>query len=212
MAPRGRKRDPDIDAAIRAAAADLLAEVGYANLTMEAVAARAGVSKPTLYLRYPSRAVLVFDAIFGKTKAVEIPDYGDIRAELREMYRWAVDEFAAPEARAAIPGLLAEVGSSAELTRLIRSVALNPEYRRVRATLQRAQSRGEIRQDADLDLVIDAFVGTALARVTLIDHPLDHDYGDRLVDLILDGVSTRPAETDRRERPAADTGSAASHS
>src|SRR3954462_3227974 len=101
MAPRGRRRDPDIDAAIRAAAAALLAEVGYANLTMEAVAARAKVSKPTLYLRYPSRAVLVFDAIFGKTKALEIPDHGNIRTELREMYRWAVDEFAAPEARAA---------------------------------------------------------------------------------------------------------------
>ncbi len=191
MATRGRKRDPQIDAAIRAAAADLLAEVGYGALTMEAVAARARVSKPTLYLRYPSRAVLVFDAIFGKTKALEIPDYGDIRAELRETYRWAVDEFAAPEARAAIPGLLAEIGSAPELRRLIRAVAIESEYDRVRVLLRRAQARGEISVAADLDLAIDAFIGTALARVTVIDHPLDHDFGDRLVDLILNGIAER---------------------
>ena len=191
MATRGRKRDPDIDAAIRAAAAELLAEVGYTALTMEAVAARAGVSKPTLYLRYPSRAVLIFDAIFGKTKALDIPDYGDVRAELRETYRWAVDEFSAPEARAAIPGLLAEIGSAPALAQLMRAVALEPEYARVRDMLLRAQARGELRKDADLDLAIDAFIGTALARVTVVDHALDHDFGDRLVDLILDGIAPR---------------------
>ncbi len=188
MATRGRKRSPEIDAAIRSAAAELLGEVGYTSLTMEAVAARAGVSKPTLYLRYPSRAVLVFDAIFGKTKGLDIPDHGDIRAELRETYRWAVDEFSAPEARAAIPGLLAEVGSAPELARLVRTVAVEPEYGRVRSMLERARARGQIRADADLDLMIDVFIGTALARVTLIDHPLDHDFGDRLVDLLLDGA------------------------
>ncbi|GAA4385893.1 TetR/AcrR family transcriptional regulator [Tsukamurella soli] len=188
MATRGRKRSPEIDAAIRAAAAEVLGEVGYASLTMEAVAARAGVSKATLYLRYPSRAVLVFDAIFGKTKVRDVPDHGDIRAELRETYRWAVDEFSASEARAAIPGLLAEVGSAPELARLVRTVAVEPEYGRVRSMLERARTRGEIRTDADIDLMIDVFIGTALARVTLIDHPLDHDFGDRLVDLILDGA------------------------
>ncbi|OBJ49830.1 TetR/AcrR family transcriptional regulator [Mycobacterium sp. 1423905.2] len=189
MGSRGRTRNPQIDAAIRAAAAELLADVGYANLTMEAVAARAGVSKATLYLRYPSRAVLVFDAIFGKTKSLLIPDYGDIRAELREAYRWAVDEFSAPEARAAIPGLLAEIGSAPELARLVREVAMQSEYERVRSMLERAQGRGQIRADADIALMIDAFIGTALARVTLIDHALDHAFGDRLVDLLLDGAS-----------------------
>jgi AcrR family transcriptional regulator len=188
VSTRGRKRDPAKDAAIRTAACELLVQVGYAHLTMEAVAARAGVSKPTLYLRYPSRAVLVFDAIFGKTRVLDIPDYGDVRAELRETYRWAVDEFAAPEAKAAIPGLLADVGSSQQLARLIRGAALEPEYGRVRAMLQRAQVRGELRDDADIDLVIDAFIGTALARVTLLDHAVDYAYGDRLVDLLLDGV------------------------
>jgi AcrR family transcriptional regulator len=191
MSTRGRKRDPAINAAILTATRELLVEVGYANLSMEAVAARASVTKPTLYLRYPTRAVLVFDAIFGKTKARPIPDTGSIRSDLDEAYRWAVDEFTAPEARAAIPGLLAEVAANAELARLIREAVIGPEYGRVREQLEVAQARGEIRADADLDLVIDAFIGTALARITLLNHPVDYAYGARLVDLLLDGVVLR---------------------
>src|SRR3954470_2564918 len=93
---RGRRRDPRKDEAILVATRELLVEVGYAALSMEAVAARARVSKPTLYLRYPSKAVLVFDAVFGRTKAKEIPDTGSVVDDLREAYGWAVEEFASP--------------------------------------------------------------------------------------------------------------------
>jgi AcrR family transcriptional regulator len=186
---RGRPRNPAIDAAILSATRELLLEVGYAHLAMEAVAARAGISKPTLYLRYPTRAVLVFEAIFGKTKARATPNTGSIRTDLYEAYDWAVEEFSAPEARAAIPGLLAEVAASAELAQQVRTVVIGPEYERVRARIEHAQRRGEIRQHVDLDLVIDAFIGTALARVTLLDHAVDHAYGQRLVDLLLDGIA-----------------------
>ncbi|MDT5012395.1 MAG: hypothetical protein QOH57_4012 [Mycobacterium sp.] len=191
MSTRGRPRNPAIDQAILTATRDLLVAVGYANLTMEAVAARAGVSKPTLYLRYPARAVLVFEAIFGKTKVRAIPDTGSIRADLQEAYTWAVEEFIAPEARAALPGLMAEVSTNPELARLVHTVVIGPEYGRVRGQLEVAQERGEIRADADLDLVIDAFIGTALARATLLDRPLDRAYSKRLVDLLLDGITDR---------------------
>lgn len=191
MSTRGRPRDPAINEAILTATRNLLVEVGYANLSMEAVAARAGVSKPTLYLRYPARAVLVFEAVFGKTKVRAMPDNGSIRADLQEAYDWAVEEFTAPEARAAIPALLAEVSSNPEVAQLIRTVVIGPEYGRVRGQLELAQQRGEICTDADLDLVIDAFIGTALARVTLLDRPLDHAYSGRLVNLLLDGVAAR---------------------
>ncbi len=187
----GRPRDPAVNEAILVAARELLVEVGYANLSMEGVAARARVGKPTLYRRYPTRALLVFDAIFGKTKTRAIPNSGSIRADLQEAYNWAVDEFNAPEARAAIPGLLAEVAASPELGQRVRTVVIGPEYGRVRAELELAQCRGEVRTDADLDLIIDAFIGTALARVILLDHPVDYQYSKRLVDLVLDGSATR---------------------
>ena len=191
MSARGRRRDPAIDAAILAATRELLTEVGYANLSMEAVAARAGVTKPTVYLRYPTRTVLVFEACFGKTKARELPATGSIRTDLYEAYRWAVDEFSAPEARAALPGLLSEVAGNAEVSAMVRGVVIGPEYARVREQLELAQQRGEIRADVDLDLIIDAFIGTAIARSTLLDHPVDHSYGAHLVDLLLDGAGAR---------------------
>ncbi|MGH3714374.1 MAG: TetR/AcrR family transcriptional regulator [Micromonosporaceae bacterium] len=189
---RGRPRDPAINDAILTATRELLLDVGYAGLSMEAVAARARVSKPTLYLRYPTKGVLVFDAVFGKTKTLAMPDTGDLRNDLRVAYEWAVDEFAAPEARAALPGILAEVSASPEMARLLRTLVVEPEYARVHDLLQRAQHRGEIRADADLPLVIDAFIGTALARATILDHPLDHTFATRLVELLVAGLEPRP--------------------
>jgi AcrR family transcriptional regulator len=190
MPTRGRKRDPAIDAAILSATRDLLVQVGYANLSMEAVVARAGITKPTLYLRYPTRVLLVFDAIFGRTKTRAIPATGHIRTDLEEAYKWAVDEFTAPETRAALPGLLAEIAANPHLAQSVREAVIGPEYGRVRDQLELAQARGEIRQDADLDLIIDAFIGTALARITLLDHPVDYAYGARLVGLLLDGAAS----------------------
>ncbi len=189
--PRGRPRDPAIDDAILRAVRGLLVEVGYQQLAMEAVAARAGVGKRTLYLRYPTKASLVFEAVFGKTKQFPDPDTGNLRDDLNEAYSWAVDEFAAPEARAALPGLLAELASNPEIAQYVRSQVIAPEYARVRTALERAQARGEIHPDADLELAIDAFTGTALARATILDHPIDHAYGARLVELIISGLAPR---------------------
>jgi AcrR family transcriptional regulator len=189
---RGRKRDPLKDESILVATRELLREVGYAALSMGAVAARAGVSKPTLYLRYPNKVALVFEAVFGRTKSREIPDSVNVVADLHEAYQWAVEEFASPEARAALPGLLAEIAASPELAATVRRNIVDPEYARVRSVLQRGQERGQLREDVDLELVIDAFTGTALARATLLEHPVDQEYGARLVDLLVQGLRPSP--------------------
>ena len=74
---RGRPRDPGVDVAIRTATVDLLGEIGYARLTMDKVAARAGVSKASLYLRWPNKVALVADALQQRARAVpQVPDTG----------------------------------------------------------------------------------------------------------------------------------------
>jgi AcrR family transcriptional regulator len=191
MTARGRPRSAELDSAILEATRALLLKVGYSRLSMEAIAARAGVGKPTLYRRYPTKAAVVFEAVFGKTKELEDPDTGNVRADLIETYSWAVDEFASPEAQAALPGLMADVTSSPELAQFIRAQVIEPEYGRVRVVFERGQARGEIRDDVDLELVIDVFTGTALARASLLDHELDRDFGVRLVDLVLEGLEPR---------------------
>lgn len=190
--PAGRPRDPAVNDAILTATRELLIEVGYAGVSIEAVAARAEVGKPTVYRRYSNKAALVFEAVFGKTKAKADPDTGSLVSDLREAYRWAVEEFAAPEARAAMPGLIADLAANPRLADLVRTRVIGPEYARVRAGLERARERGEIHPDADLTLAIDAFTGTALARVLILDRPVDHAFGDRLVDLIINGLAPRP--------------------
>ena len=187
----GRPRDPAINDRILSAARAVLVEVGYAALTIEAVSARARVSRPTVYRRYSSKVELIFDAVFGQTKSRDIPKNRELNDDLREAYGWAVDEFASPEARAALPGLLADLAANEQLLRLVRDRVVEPEVSRVRDRLHDAQARGEIRSDADLDLAIDAFIGTALARTTLVDRPVDHAYGDALVDLIMNGLAAR---------------------
>jgi AcrR family transcriptional regulator len=187
--PPGRPRDPGVNEAILSATRALLLDVGYAGLTYESVAARAHVSKPTIYRRYPNKAALVFEAVFGQTKARSVPNTGNLADDLREAYGWAVEEFGSPEAIAALPGLMADLTANPELARFVRTLVIEPEYERVRSMLASAQRRGEIRSDADLTLAIDAFTGTALARVLLLDRPVDSGFGERLVDLILRGLA-----------------------
>jgi AcrR family transcriptional regulator len=196
--PRGRPRDPAIDRAILDATRRLLLEVGYAALTIEAVAARAGVTKPTVYRRWPVKGALVWEAVFAKTKAGPMPDTGDVGADLRVIVGWGVDEFTAAEARAALPGLLAELGSNRELRGLVRERLIAPEYARVRSVLERAKDRGQLRADVDLELLIDGLVGTVFARATALDHPVDEGLVDSLVELVLAGASPRRGEGERR--------------
>jgi AcrR family transcriptional regulator len=192
--PAGRPRDPAVNDAILTATRELLCELGYAGMSIDAVAARAEVGKPTIYRRYPNKAALVFEAVFGRTKTKPDPNTGNLVEDLREAYSWVIEEFAAPESRAALPGLVAEIAASPQLANLVRALVLDPEYARVHTALERAQQRGEIHPDADLTLAIDAFTGTALTRVLLPSRPVDHSFGEQLVDLIVNGLAPRHTE------------------
>ena len=113
----GRPRDPRIDAAILRATAELLVEIGYSNVTMAAVAERAGTTKTALYRRWSSKAELVHEAAFPTTpSAIDTPP-GDIAADLRAMIGAARDVFTSPVVRAALPGLIADMSADADLTR-----------------------------------------------------------------------------------------------
>ena len=99
----GRPRDPRIDAAILRATADLLVEIGYPNVTMAAVAERAGTTKTALYRRWSSKAELIHEAVFPVTPtAIDTPP-GDIAADLRAMVAAARDVFT-PSSRPRCPG------------------------------------------------------------------------------------------------------------
>src|ERR1700709_1744375 len=117
----GRPRDPRIDAAILGATADLLAEIGYANVTMAAVAERAGTTKTALYRRWSSKAELVHEAAFPVAPTALVGPTRGMAADLRAMIAAARDVFTTPVVRAALPGLVADMSADAELNTRVMS-------------------------------------------------------------------------------------------
>ena len=151
-ARRGRPRDPSVDAAIRAATVELLGEVGYAHLTMDQVAARAKVSKASLYLRWPNKVALVADALQHRARAVpEIPDTGslpgDMRAFLAALLR---SRSAASRALQAVSG---EIASNPELRTAWHRGLAGMLTGCLRTILVRAVDRGELPADSDVELL-----------------------------------------------------------
>jgi AcrR family transcriptional regulator len=117
----GRPRDPRIDAAILRATAALLVEIGYPNVTMAAVAERAGTTKTALYRRWSSKAELVHEAAFpAAPSAIETPP-GDIAADIHAMIAAARDVFTSPVVRSALPGLIADMAADADLNARVMS-------------------------------------------------------------------------------------------
>jgi AcrR family transcriptional regulator len=160
----GRPRDPGIEQAILRATHELLVEVGYQGLTMRAVAERAGVSAPTVYLRWPNKVALVEDLVFPTGTDAPPASSGDLRGDL---YAWVVTftrSAGDPAARVAIPGLLSSYnGEPAGHQRLVvRSEA--PARSALDAVLHAAVERGEARADYDVETLFDLLRGATVLR------------------------------------------------
>ena len=183
---RGRPRSPENDGAILDAAAALLREQGFARMSMEGVAAAAGVSKPTLYLRYASKAELVV-AVLVHLRIGGAPDLtGDLRADLiaqlqhlREVYEHTgmtlVGTCLAEEPR--LPDLIAE----------LRARSLVPGRQLMRDAFVAARGRGEIDPAADIETAIETAIGAYYARY-LAGDPFDAGWEERVADVTLRGL------------------------
>lgn len=184
----GRPRDPRIDAAILRATADLLVEIGYSNLTMAAVAERAGTTKTALYRRWSSKAELVHEAAFPTTPtAIQAPP-GDIAADLRAMIEAARDVFTSAVVRAALPGLIADVTADSALSDRV-AARFTDLFGAVRTRLYTAIDRGEVRAGVDPDRLVDLIGGaTLLALLQTPDDLADPSWVDNTAAILQYGV------------------------
>jgi len=160
-----RPLDPRVDEAITDATLALLNERGFAAMTMEDVAQRAKVGKPTIYRRFPSKAALVAAVIDRQLPPEpELPDLGDTRAEL-----WTAVEKGAPKDGAAYVrltgGLIAEQERHPELLEAFRASVQRPRRAIIQSLVERGQGRGDIRDEVDPEDAVDQLVGPFLARV-----------------------------------------------
>jgi AcrR family transcriptional regulator len=185
----GRPRDPRIDGAVLDATADLLGETGYAALSVDAIARRAGTSKPAIYRRWPSKAHLVHEAVFPLTDDTELPDTGSLYGDMREMMRRTVTVLTTPAARAALPGLVGETAADPTLHAALLERFVDVLSHGLDEWLESARQRGEVRAEVLPADVIDALAGVIF--LALITHPetLDEAWMDRTAEFIARGIS-----------------------
>lgn len=188
----GRPRDPRIDAAILSATTELLVQIGYSNLTLGAVAERAGTTKTALYRRWSSKAELVHEAAFPAAPTALAAPAGDMAADVRAMIAATRDVFVSPVVRAALPGLVADMAADSELNVRVMS-RFAGLFATVRARLSEAADRGEVHSDVDPDRLIELIGGATLLRLLLRpDEQLDDAWVDQTAAIVVHGVTREP--------------------
>ncbi len=168
---------------IRQAALELLAEDGYDLVTMEAVAARAGVGKPTIYRRWNSRADLVIDAVRSMVTTFPIPDTGSVEGDLRAV----LGHIQPAEGRrlGVMGGLVSALPRDPDLAVLFREHVSKPRMDILRAIFARGAARGEIPEGTDTDLLATVIPSMFGFRVLFTGCAVDADFADAVLEQVL---------------------------
>jgi len=197
--PTGRPRDPAVDRRALRAARDLLAERGYAAVTFDEVARRAGVGKSSLYLRWPSKADLVVAAVDAGLGDFTDIDTGSLRDDLRELATRLLDAYWSGAGLAAFR-LRADARHEPELQRAIDAVRYKDSVRESRTIIRRGLQRGELPEHVSPTLIGDLIVGSILVHVMATPvHLTDtvrrrsSEYLDELVYTVLAGAAAHGA-------------------
>ncbi|MYR42784.1 TetR/AcrR family transcriptional regulator [Streptomyces sp. SID5910] len=187
----GRPRQEHLTRAVLDAVVELVAESGMGALTMDAVAARAGVSKPAMYRRWPTKQDLVIAAAEARIGALTVPDMGDFRAELRAVLTARMKAYRQPgvgRLLAGVIGAAAEAGAEPGAYRAYTSRVMSE----TRHLLERGVARGDVRPDADVDDAATLVAASLVFRMVGEQRLLDEALVESMVDLIGRAVGTHP--------------------
>ena len=190
----GRPRDPSRDGAIRGAILQVLAESGYAGLTMDAVAAAAGVGKATIYRRWRTKNDLVTDAIAElSSMSIDTPDTGSLEGDLRVLLRWLIDAVNGPLGAATL-SLLSALPHEPGLREAFRSGPMGVWTATFRHVWERAEARGEVRQSVRDTAVASTASAPILQRWLFSGEPVPEAFADELLaEVVLPLVHARNA-------------------
>ncbi|MFG3015574.1 TetR/AcrR family transcriptional regulator [Streptomyces cinerochromogenes] len=199
-APDATRRSEKSRRAIYAAALALVGEVGYPKTTVEAIAARAGVGKQTIYRWWSSKADVLLEAFLDLAEQAAraagqetdaIPDTGDLAADLKAVLRATVDELLDPRFEVPARALAAEGVVNEQLGREFVSGLLEPQLQLYVARLRSAQAAGAVRADVDPRIALELFVSPLAQRWLQRTAPISYDYTDTLVEYALHGIAPR---------------------
>jgi len=184
VAPGGRGAERET--AILRATLELLAESGYDQLTIDAVAARARSSKATIYRRWPDKAALVVTAIrrHAGQPATAAPDTGSLRSDLLAAL-YAMRASLAGQDAALILGLIGAMHRDPELASAVREQVLQAKREVFGAVIARAAARGDAPAATDAELLAEICSAVLFSRLLVTGEPLDDAFTQHLVDAVL---------------------------
>ena len=183
--PTRPRVEGDREREILEATLDVLVEVGYDRLTLDAVATAAKASKATLYRRWNGKASLVVDALaHDKGPSPEPPDTGSLREDLREAY-CGLGGLATPRQTALLGSIITAITTDAEFAEAFREVVVGPKIATARTIWERAVRRGEVSPDADLEVLEPALAGILMHRAHLIGQPPTPELVTRVIDAVI---------------------------
>jgi AcrR family transcriptional regulator len=183
---RSRRSSVDVENAILAATLEVLDEVGFEDLTVEAVATHAGAAKTAVYRRWPSKVPLVVEALVRSAPMVDAPDTGDLHQDILGLWE-NVATGAARSIERLLPLVITYLGDEPEMTAQLRDRYFEPRRRAGRSIIERAAARGEISPTVDPDLAFDLLFGPIVYRF-LLGLPIDDETIGRLTDLAIEGL------------------------
>jgi AcrR family transcriptional regulator len=176
----------EVTDAIQAAFFEELAEVGYGRLSIDAVAKRAGVGKAAIYRRWRSKldiTVALTSAV--AVAAIDVPDTGNLRGDIRQYLENACEALAHPLARHIVPDLLAEATRNPALADALLHAVRTPRRAKAATLFRRATERGELPAGSDVEMCMDLVAGPLYWRMAVVHTPTSDDYLDRLTDRIM---------------------------
>lgn len=187
---RGRRPAAEVRAGVLEAAGRILLNDGLRAVTFDRVATEAGSSKMTLYKWWPSPGALAAEAYFTRSMPVlTFPDTGDVRADLitqlTSFIRWLTDEGAGRP----VLELIGAAQMDPDVAHAWSESYALPRRELARDRLRTAQQQGQLREDADLDVIVDHLWGACYHRLLVLKVPLETSLAERLVDQALRGVA-----------------------
>jgi AcrR family transcriptional regulator len=188
MRPRGRPRDPATDRAILTATLAVVAEQGYTTLALTEVAKRAGVSTATLYRRWPSKALLVLDALRTLILTIALPDTGDTQQDLTVFLTERIQTLGSPLLAQLIPALTAEAQRDRAFAEMFWSLQA-PVRQQAFTLFDRGIARGDLSETLDRELALDLLLGPITFRLFVGGAPLDPQFAPSIVQAVLHGIA-----------------------
>lgn len=186
---RGRPRSPETRAKILKAAYEMLDEVGFMDLTIEGVAERAEVGKPTIYRRWKSKTALAMDAFLEMvTPEIAFPDTGSAKEDFKSQMQKIVKLMNSPRGEV-LANVIGCGQADRELIAVYRENWLSPRREDAKKIFERGVERGELRADVDAEVAIDALYSPLFYRLLLKHQPLTNKFVNELVDVVMNGLA-----------------------